>query len=57
MELAKMGKIKMIEDPATSPYVYGPKKCYSGGAGLVSTVEDYARFLSHAAERRRSWVD
>jgi CubicO group peptidase (beta-lactamase class C family) len=39
------GKIKMIEDPATSPYLYGPKKCYSGGAGLVSTAEDYARFL------------
>lgn len=39
------GKIKMIEDPATSPYLYGPRKCYSGGAGLVSTAEDYARFL------------
>mgnify|MGYP001029993370 FL=1 len=39
------GKIKMIEDPATSPYIYGPRKCYSGGAGLVSTAEDYARFL------------
>jgi len=39
------GKIKMTEDPATSPYIYGPKKCYSGGAGLLSTAEDYARFL------------
>lgn len=26
-------------------YLTGPKKCYSGGAGLVSTASDYARFL------------
>ena len=26
-------------------YVEGPRKCFSGGAGLVSTVTDYARFL------------
>jgi len=43
--LGEDGRIKMIEDPATSPYLYGPRKCYSGGAGLVSTAEDYARFL------------
>ena len=43
--LSEDGQIKMIEDPATSPYIYGPKKCYSGGAGLVSTAEDYTRFL------------
>lgn len=39
------GKIKMTEDPANSPYIKGPRKCYSGGAGLVATAEDYARFL------------
>ncbi len=39
------GQLRMTEDPAKSPYVYGPGKCYSGGAGLVSTAEDYARFL------------
>ncbi|MCX8160255.1 MAG: beta-lactamase family protein [Candidatus Saccharicenans sp.] len=39
------GELRMTEDPAKSPYVYGPKKCFSGGAGLVSTAEDYARFL------------
>lgn len=39
------GQLKMTEDPAKSPYIYGPRKCYSGGAGLVSTAEDYARFL------------
>ncbi|MGE0405451.1 MAG: serine hydrolase domain-containing protein [Candidatus Korobacteraceae bacterium] len=26
-------------------YVEGPRKCFSGGAGLVSTVNDYGRFL------------
>jgi CubicO group peptidase (beta-lactamase class C family) len=26
-------------------YVEGPRKCFSGGAGLVATVYDYARFL------------
>jgi CubicO group peptidase (beta-lactamase class C family) len=26
-------------------YVDGPRKCFSGGAGLVSTVTDYARML------------
>jgi CubicO group peptidase (beta-lactamase class C family) len=26
-------------------YVRGPRKSYSGGAGLLSTAQDYARFL------------
>jgi CubicO group peptidase (beta-lactamase class C family) len=26
-------------------YVNGPRKCFSGGAGLLSTASDYARFL------------
>jgi len=39
------GQVKMTEDPGTSPYIKGPRKCYSGGAGLVATAEDYARFL------------
>lgn len=26
-------------------YLDGPRKCFSGGAGLVSTITDYARFL------------
>ena len=26
-------------------YVHGPRKSYSGGAGLLSTARDYARFL------------
>lgn len=30
---------------ADGPYVYGPRKNFSGGAGLVSTARDYSRFL------------
>ncbi|MBX9602463.1 MAG: beta-lactamase family protein [Bryobacteraceae bacterium] len=30
-------------------YVEGPRKCFSGGAGLVSTAGDYARFLQMLA--------
>jgi len=26
-------------------YVHGPRKCFAGGAGLLSTVNDYGRFL------------
>ena len=30
-------------------YVSGPRKCFSGGAGLVSTAADYGRFLQMLA--------
>jgi CubicO group peptidase (beta-lactamase class C family) len=30
-------------------YLSGPRKCFSGGAGLVSTITDYARFLQMLA--------
>jgi|JI10StandDraft_1071094.scaffolds.fasta_scaffold56372_5 CubicO group peptidase (beta-lactamase class C family) len=30
---------------ADGPYVFGPRKNFSGGAGLLSTARDYARFL------------
>jgi CubicO group peptidase (beta-lactamase class C family) len=30
-------------------YVDGPRKCYAGGAGLLSTAGDYARFLQMLA--------
>ena len=26
-------------------YVHGPRKCFSGGAGILSTAHDYGRFL------------
>jgi CubicO group peptidase (beta-lactamase class C family) len=41
----EQGKLVLKESAATSLYVNGPRKCFSGGAGLLSTVNDYARFL------------
>ena len=37
------GKLTVIDDPETSPYLK-PKKLASGGGGLVSTAPDYMRF-------------
>jgi CubicO group peptidase (beta-lactamase class C family) len=39
------GFLKLMESPRDSLYVKGPRKCYAGGAGLLATAEDYARFL------------
>jgi CubicO group peptidase (beta-lactamase class C family) len=39
------GGIKLMEDARDNSYVKGPRVCYAGGAGLLSTAEDYARFL------------
>lgn len=41
------GKIVRAADAGMGQgdYVDGPRACFSGGAGLVSTVGDYARFL------------
>jgi CubicO group peptidase (beta-lactamase class C family) len=39
------GKLVLKETAEKSSYVHGPRKCFSGGAGLLSTVNDYARFL------------
>src|SRR4030065_2409602 len=39
------GGLKLMEDARDNSYVNGPRVCYAGGAGLLSTVEDYARFL------------
>jgi CubicO group peptidase (beta-lactamase class C family) len=41
----KEGKLELVEDALQSAYLKGPRLCYSGGAGLLSTAEDYARFL------------
>lgn len=35
-------------------YVDGPRRSFSGGAGLVSTAQDYARFLSMLLNRGES---
>ena len=39
------GGIKRVEDALDNFYVDGPRCCYAGGAGLLSTAEDYSRFL------------
>lgn len=39
------GKLTVRETTEKSFYVHGPRKCFSGGAGLLSTVNDYGRFL------------
>jgi CubicO group peptidase (beta-lactamase class C family) len=39
------GKLVLKESAENSDYVHGPRKCFSGGAGLLSTIGDYGRFL------------
>lgn len=39
------GKLTLKETAATSEFIHGPRKLFSGGAGLLSTAPDYARFL------------
>jgi CubicO group peptidase (beta-lactamase class C family) len=39
------GGIKLMEDARDNSYVKGPRVCCAGGAGLLSTAQDYARFL------------
>jgi CubicO group peptidase (beta-lactamase class C family) len=41
----KDGKAELAADPREYAYVKGPRTCFGGGAGLLSTAEDYARFL------------
>jgi CubicO group peptidase (beta-lactamase class C family) len=39
------GKLKLVETASDNDYVKGPRKCFAGGAGLLSTADNYARFL------------
>lgn len=39
------GKLVLKETAEKSDYVKGPRKCFSGGAGLLSTITDYGRLL------------
>lgn len=39
------GKLELRESNETTDYLRGPRKCFSGGAGLLSTITDYGRFL------------
>ncbi len=43
--LDAQGQLSLNETAARSDFVNGPRKLVSGGAGLVSTAGDYARFL------------
>jgi CubicO group peptidase (beta-lactamase class C family) len=43
--IGKDGKAGPVDDPKDIAYVRGPRVCYAGGAGLLATAEDYARFL------------
>lgn len=43
--IGKDGKAELVADAKEYAYVKGPRMCYAGGAGLLSTAEDYARFL------------
>lgn len=38
------GKLVLKETADTSAYIKGPRKCFGGGAGLLSTANDYGRF-------------
>jgi len=39
------GKLTREEDSTKSDFINGPRKLFSGGAGLLSTASDYGRFL------------
>lgn len=39
------GALQLKETAASSDFVNGPRQCFSGGAGLLSTAADYTRFL------------
>ncbi|MCX6574197.1 MAG: serine hydrolase [Candidatus Aminicenantes bacterium] len=43
--IGRDGKAALVDDPKDAAYVKGPRMCYAGGAGLLSTAEDYARLL------------
>jgi CubicO group peptidase (beta-lactamase class C family) len=47
---SRLAKVYGLENGKLVPgwqgdYVHGPRKCFSGGAGLLSTASDYGRFL------------
>lgn len=39
------GQLTLEESVEKSDYVQGPRRCFSGGAGILSTIGDYGRFL------------
>jgi CubicO group peptidase (beta-lactamase class C family) len=49
--LDEKGVLSRVEDVLHNVYVKGPRMCYSGGAGLLSTAADYGRFLQMLLNR------
>jgi CubicO group peptidase (beta-lactamase class C family) len=43
--LDEEGRLQLVERAEDSDYLHGPRRCFSGGAGLLSTAGDYGRFL------------
>jgi CubicO group peptidase (beta-lactamase class C family) len=39
------GELTLREGSAKTDYIQGPRKCFSGGAGVLATTGDYARLL------------
>jgi len=39
------GELTMRENSVKTDYLQGPRKCLSGGAGVLATTGDYVRFL------------
>jgi len=39
------GELTLRENSAKTDYIQGPRKCFSGGAGVLATTGDYVRFL------------
>lgn len=39
------GELELMEPTSTTDYIHGPRACFSGGAGLLSTITDYGRFM------------
>jgi len=43
--LDEKGSLFLKEDRGNNYYMQGPRKCFAGGAGLLSSARDYATFL------------
>jgi CubicO group peptidase (beta-lactamase class C family) len=43
--LSEDGTLELTEATDETDYIHGPRKCFSGGGGLLSTTQDYGRLL------------
>ncbi len=43
--LTEDGTLELTESTEETDYIHGPRKCFSGGGGLLSTTADYGRLL------------